>query len=79
MDLLHNFLVDHRENPNVARMEEEFENTASTVSTGDDGMFAIHLVTDNNEPKPIGRKSMSYLQSKAESKELHDIICTLLL
>lgn len=77
--MLHNFLVDHRKNPNVLRMEEEFENTASTVSTGDDRMFAMPLVTDNNEPKPTRRKSTSYLQSQAEGKEWCDIICTLLL
>ena len=60
-------------------MEEEFENTACTVSNRDYGMFAMPLVTDNNEPKPTGRKSTSYLQSQAEGKELCEIICTLLL
>ena len=76
---MHKFLVDHRENLNVTRMEEEFENTASTVCHGNDGMFVTPFVTNNNEPKPTGRKSTSYLQSQAEGKELHEIICTLLL
>ena len=60
-------------------MEEEFENTASTVSNRNDGMLAMPLVTNNDEPKPTGRKSTSYLQSQAEGKELRDIICTSLL
>ncbi len=77
--LLHNFLVNHRENLNVTRMEEEFENTASSVSNRDDGMLAMPLVINNNELKPTRRKSTSYLQSQEEGKELCDIICTLLL
>ena len=42
-------------------------------------MFAMPLVTDNNEPKPTGRKSTSYLQSQADGMELCDIICASLL
>ena len=76
--LLHYFLIDHRENPNIRQMEEEFYFCENT-STNNDVTVDMPLVTDNNEPKPTGRRSNDNLRLQADGKELRIVICTALL
>ncbi|KAL7517804.1 hypothetical protein ACHAWX_002693 [Stephanocyclus meneghinianus] len=76
--LLHNFLVDYRENPNVRQMEEDYNFYDDTPTTNDVTMV-MPLVTDNNEPMPTGRKSMERIQLQADGRELRNTMRTALL
>eukprot|EP00804_Cyclotella_cryptica_P009908 CCRYP_014179-RA/>CCRYP_014179-RA protein AED:0.05 eAED:0.09 QI:47/0/0/1/0/0/3/0/331 len=53
--LLHNFLVDARENCDIGQMENDLDDELISWSS-EDGFLTFPLVTDNNELAPIGCK-----------------------
>ncbi|KAL7531965.1 hypothetical protein ACHAXR_005934 [Thalassiosira sp. AJA248-18] len=80
---LHNFLVDSREG--TAGDDNYFRNMSyasisSEVSIrpddDDDDEVPFPMVSDNNEPRPSGRKSKKRKSRESEGDELRNSICT---
>lgn len=76
--LLHNFLVDARENRDIGQMEKDLDDELISWSS-EDGLLTFPLVTDNNEPAPTGCKTSSAMKSDDEGKELRKKLCYSLL
>eukprot|EP00804_Cyclotella_cryptica_P005025 CCRYP_020357-RA/>CCRYP_020357-RA protein AED:0.12 eAED:0.12 QI:0/0/0/1/1/1/2/0/362 len=76
--LLHNFLVDSRENRDVEQMETDLDDDLISWSSEDE-LLTFPLVTDNSEPAPTGRKTSSAIKSDEEGKELRKKLCNSLL
>lgn len=80
---LHNFLVDCREDTadddNYFR-NLSFANIPSTPATSgadvdDEDEMTFPLVSDNNAPKPTGRKSKKRKMAESDGSELRDSLC----
>ena len=87
---LHNFLIDCREGTvedteyhrnlsyeDVASVEALA--TPSTPNAEEEDDITYPLVTDNNAPKPTGRKDNASVKRQLEGEELRNDICTTLL
>ena len=86
--LLHNFIIDSREDAhdyyyfkNLSH-EDVAVAEASMTPTGvgdiDDDEFTYPLVVDNNEPKPSGRPTNETVDREREGNVLRDELCVTL-
>ena len=68
--LLHNFLIDERIADETDRYDDDYFASFSIQNLIQDGNspnsdeVPLSLVTDNNEPKPVGRKTTDELELK---------------
>lgn len=80
---LHNFLVDCRENTaddtnyfrNMSYANTPSVSIFSIDDDSDETDFNFPLVTDNNQPKPSGRKSKERINQEEEGSALRDELC----
>ena len=80
---LHNFLVDCREDTADDDMyfrNLSYGNMASHVDTDstrdEDDDITFPLVTDNNEPKPMGRPDKKRKMEEVDGEQIRDYLCT---
>ena len=83
---LHNFLIDCREgtdeNDNDYFRNLSYSDVASVSKSAvngqddDDDDYTFPLVTDNNEPKPAGKKKDVEREMEREGEQLRSILCT---
>ena len=77
MALLHNYLVDNRED----QMDYYYfknltmKNVESNARGDDEGEFVFPLVSDNNEPAQRGRKSIHTLETSKDGEHIRNEIC----
>jgi len=87
---IHNFLIDCREGTvedteflrNLSYEEVasvEASATSNGTNTEEDDDITYPLVTDNNAPKPPGRKDTEFVERRRGGEELRDELCTTLL
>jgi len=72
--LLHNFIVDERDCGGDDCNYAACNATATVVVPRD--MEDVPLVTDNNEPRPLGRPSSTSIVSKNQGRLLRETIST---
>jgi hypothetical protein len=80
--LLHNFIIENRENGvsdnnyfATFRMQSQMDTIQDRI-TDVTGEFPHALVTDNNEPRPPGRQSLTSAELDAQGSNLRSILTT---